>query len=189
METLKSATFDYLRHSLDNVSTGEYVTGLKKAAPNILWSIQCYHYETRTRTVSSTDSNGRTTTRTETYQVRVNTHSASGSLLYRSWTDRSDTLSDQIYKFNMTKMKLTKSYTCDIGYNQQRSQFIVCSFVSLTPSRVLMTFDVCLNIHRLTQNSTVTTETRITISGRIFRFLDFVRSTARMHSHNVTSCS
>jgi len=49
---------------------------LRQTAPRVVWTIKCYHYETRTRTVQ--DSQGRSTTRTETYQVRVNTHRACG---------------------------------------------------------------------------------------------------------------
>lgn len=44
--------------------------------PLFKWHIQCYHYETRTRTVTSTDKDGNKTTRHEHYQERVNTHAA-----------------------------------------------------------------------------------------------------------------
>ena len=51
----------------------EYIISCKDANVRYAWTIQNYHYETRTRTVS--DGNGGT--RTETYQERVNTHFAS----------------------------------------------------------------------------------------------------------------
>lgn len=50
---------------------------LYATAPVLRLSVQCYHYETRVRTVTHTDSQGRTSSRLETYTVRVDTHSAS----------------------------------------------------------------------------------------------------------------
>lgn len=47
--------------------------------PHFRWHIQCYHYETRTRQVRTTDKDGNQSTRTETYQERVNTHFAEAS--------------------------------------------------------------------------------------------------------------
>lgn len=41
--------------------------------PRYNWHIQCYHYETRYRTETTTDSNGNKSTRTVPYQERVNT--------------------------------------------------------------------------------------------------------------------
>eukprot|EP00929_Paragymnodinium_shiwhaense_P025465 TRINITY_DN15395_c0_g2_i3.p1 TRINITY_DN15395_c0_g2~~TRINITY_DN15395_c0_g2_i3.p1 ORF type:complete len:558 (-),score=83.53 TRINITY_DN15395_c0_g2_i3:465-2138(-) len=48
----------------------------KSEHPHFRWHVQCYHYETRTRTESYRDSNGNTQTRTVTETVRVNTWSA-----------------------------------------------------------------------------------------------------------------
>ena len=62
-----------------------YITKVKETNATYFWSIQNYHYETRTRTVS--DGDGKT--HTETYQERVNTHYAStGGTL--QCTDESD---------------------------------------------------------------------------------------------------
>ena len=58
-----------------------YVTTCRETNATYFWSIQNYHMETRTRTVSD----GKGGTRTETYQQRVNTHYAqtSGTLATR----------------------------------------------------------------------------------------------------------
>jgi len=53
----------------------KYIAEVKEANATYTWSIQNYHYETRTRTVSD----GKGGSRTETYTVRVNTHHASTS--------------------------------------------------------------------------------------------------------------
>ena len=47
---------------------------LRKAQPGVLWMVTCYHYETRTRTVYYTDSNGNRKSRIETYQEKVVTY-------------------------------------------------------------------------------------------------------------------
>eukprot|EP00928_Gymnodinium_smaydae_P029612 TRINITY_DN22254_c0_g1_i2.p1 TRINITY_DN22254_c0_g1~~TRINITY_DN22254_c0_g1_i2.p1 ORF type:complete len:675 (-),score=63.16 TRINITY_DN22254_c0_g1_i2:268-2292(-) len=68
-------------------AVGNRITGLdavcnrlelpKTENPTYRWHIQCYHYETRTRQESYTDSNGNRQTRTVTETHRVNTWSSS----------------------------------------------------------------------------------------------------------------
>lgn len=64
-------------------AVGNHITGLdavcdiierpKTETPHFTWRIQCYHYETRTRTVTERDSDGNLRTRTVTERHRVNT--------------------------------------------------------------------------------------------------------------------
>ena len=54
-----------------------FIQVLRRAQPVIMWFVECYHYETRTRTVYYTDANGNQTSRLETYQEMVVTHSES----------------------------------------------------------------------------------------------------------------
>ena len=54
-----------------------YCAALRRAPVRVEATIQCYHYEQRSRQVSHTDRDGRTTWHTEYYTVTVNTHSAS----------------------------------------------------------------------------------------------------------------
>jgi hypothetical protein len=59
------------------------MVSLFKANPKVSYSVQCYHYETRTYT--TTDSNGNSSTHTETY--RVNTFSDTEEFIYNSSKD------------------------------------------------------------------------------------------------------
>ena len=71
--------------------------------------VECYHYETRTRQVASTDSNGNTTYRTETYTERVVTHTASDYIRYGAWKDCSTTVRG-LGEFRVIKIDLEKDY-------------------------------------------------------------------------------
>mmetsp|Transcript_5390 Transcript_5390/g.20127 ORF Transcript_5390/g.20127 Transcript_5390/m.20127 type:complete len:444 (-) Transcript_5390:100-1431(-) len=79
----------YLSHKKSTVDSYGYVDSLKREAPRLYMSVSCYHYETRTRTVTSTDAQGRTTTRVETYQERVTTYSETTHFPYAYWVDAS----------------------------------------------------------------------------------------------------
>jgi hypothetical protein len=61
---------------------------LRKKAPAISVYHDSYHFETRTRTVNSTDANGQMTTRTETYQAHVSTLTGSEPWSYDVALDR-----------------------------------------------------------------------------------------------------
>jgi hypothetical protein len=123
-EALHSPTFRYLLH-LNHIETVyEYHDRLTRTAPEVLWFIQCYHYETQNHTVDVYDQHGkfqRTETRTET--VRVNTNSAHGELVISGWQDTSKPLGN-LDDFQMTKMRLSKSFTADAGYKLQKRAFI-----------------------------------------------------------------
>ena len=71
--------------------------------------VECYHYETRSRQVSYTDSNGNTRYRTEYYQEKVITHRATGWIEYDYWLDRSTSVMG-LGMHRLVKMELSKSY-------------------------------------------------------------------------------
>ena len=71
----RSGTRHFLTHKLSETNLYTYVAELREAAPTVHFEAVCYHFETRTRTVSGTDSQGRSYTRTETYQEMVITYS------------------------------------------------------------------------------------------------------------------
>jgi len=81
LESIYNPFRQYLSNLRNRVEGYTYLAHLSSACPHLKWSIQNYHYETRTRTV--TDSKGNTTI--ETYTVRVNTHYACGSFVYDAW--------------------------------------------------------------------------------------------------------
>jgi len=83
------------------------------------WHIQCYHYETRTRTV--TDSEGRS--HTETYQERVNTHSASRNGLIGCTDHSEDFIPNTDAKFCYIKSKCDKDFSGS-NYHSSYQQWI-----------------------------------------------------------------
>ena len=103
----------------------DYVVRVKEDAVQYSWTIQCYHYETRTRFVTETDSEGRTRTRTETYRERVNTHySACHGRL--ATADVSETFVPATSKLNVAlKSELDVRLTPDFmgAYSRARNQF------------------------------------------------------------------
>ena len=123
---LRSNTFQYLR----NINTTETVLGymdrMYRTEPVVRWFIQCYHFETRYRTVASPGPNGTTVYRTESYQERVNTHSARGHLRFLRWADVSVPLNRvAIETFAMTKISIKKCWVGDEGAAQQKANFIL----------------------------------------------------------------
>jgi hypothetical protein len=69
-----------------------YVAALHYAVPRIVMSIVCFHYETRSRTVTVNNADGSTSLSTESYQEMVVTHSASAEFRYAVCVDVSPTL-------------------------------------------------------------------------------------------------
>ncbi len=122
----RSNTFQYLR----NINTTETVLGymyrMYRTESVVRWFIQCYHFETRYRQVASPGPNGSTVYRTETFQERVNTHSAHGHLRFLRWADVSIPLNrDMIETFAMTKISVKKCWAGDEGAMQQKLNFIL----------------------------------------------------------------
>jgi hypothetical protein len=93
MMCMRDPILAHLNNSVDGVTDLQtYVAVLHNAAPRIVMSIVCYHYETRYRTVTVTNSDGTTSTRTESYQEQVVTHSASADFRYAVCVDVSPAL-------------------------------------------------------------------------------------------------
>ena len=72
----KNPSYGYLSHMMLDAGAYQHVERVRQAAPQVHWSIQCYHYRTEHYTTTTTDSNGKTRTEHHTRQVRVDTHSA-----------------------------------------------------------------------------------------------------------------
>merc|ERR1711900_799 len=128
IEICLSSTQKYLCNIEHKGSVHRLVDRLQRTAPQIVWSIHCYHMETRTRLVSYTDNQGNTRTRVETYTVRVDTHSASQHYRFDAWDDVSGKLpSLTVYK--LTKLTIGKQWMfadafTEADYNQRQSSFI-----------------------------------------------------------------
>lgn len=71
IESCCSDSRRYMSNFKDVDGAEAFLSQMVDTPPDVAMTCECYHYETRYRTVSSTDSNGRTTTRTESYTVKV----------------------------------------------------------------------------------------------------------------------
>jgi hypothetical protein len=76
-----SGTRKFLSHIQHEYSAYQYVDKLREAPPSISFHAKCWHYETRYRTVTHTDAQGRSYTTTEAYQEMVVTHQRAFCLL------------------------------------------------------------------------------------------------------------
>lgn len=102
----------------------DYIDALLRAAPQVLWKVENYHYETRYETRWE---NG--TAYSQSTRERVSTSSYLGELRIDSWSDRSHALQDlsdlDLRRYAMTKVRLAIDF--DIvdqeQYHQQLSQF------------------------------------------------------------------
>lgn len=63
----------FLRNILHDGNAYNHVENVRKAPPSVRWHIQCYHYETRHYTETTTDSEGRRRTEHKTERVRRDT--------------------------------------------------------------------------------------------------------------------
>jgi len=110
VECYTSSSRKYLTNEADKESVFEYVDRMKQNAPQIWWKVECYHYETRVRTVTRKDANGHERTHHETYQEKVTTWRASDNYKYRSWEDVS-TLLVGMDEYLLTKLSLYKTFS------------------------------------------------------------------------------
>ena len=76
--------------------------------PFTFWA-DCYHYETRTRTVTYTDANGNTADTPETYQEKVVTNLSFEPVSFQYWKDTSSPELVGINDKGITKIKMTLS--------------------------------------------------------------------------------
>ena len=74
LEACCSSELEYIQNLADSTGTEEFLVTLRQSSGVITFHAVCYHWETRTRTVTERDSKGNTTTKTETYQEKVVTH-------------------------------------------------------------------------------------------------------------------
>ena len=119
-----STTSQYLRNISTTETVLDHMNQMYRTEPVISWFIQCYHHEMRTRLVATPGLNGITMLRTQTYQERVNTHSAHGKLNILRWTDVSVPLDRKsLEAFVMTKISIKKGWIGDEGADRQRTEF------------------------------------------------------------------
>lgn len=79
-EWIMCGTRRFLINRKQEMNVYRYVDQLRRTEPSVEFHVVCWHMETRTRTVTRTDGQGRSYTTTETYQEMVVTHSRAPSL-------------------------------------------------------------------------------------------------------------
>jgi len=117
---LTSHTFQYLRNVVTAEDIMMYMDRMYKMKPEIVWTINCWHNETRTRIVTRDGKR-----ETKTYQEKVCTHSARGKLDFVGWQDISAPLRmSEIENYTMTKVSVKKKWVGDAGALAQKREFI-----------------------------------------------------------------
>lgn len=96
----------YIESLSSVISAVEHINRMKVVGPVVTFRAECYHYETRTRTVTSTDSNGRTVSSLETYQVKVVTANIVEPFIFQFWQDQSDAALVGVHRNKITKIKM-----------------------------------------------------------------------------------
>lgn len=128
IELMCSSTLRYLwnKHSSDKIY--EYVGKIKNTRPEIYFTCECYHFETRVRYVTehytvqgSKGPETRTRQRMETYQEKVVTHRENESFDYQRFFEISPMISDDIYHNDLIKIKFGKKI--QFGDDWSRSQY------------------------------------------------------------------
>eukprot|EP01100_Stratorugosa_tubuloviscum_P005211 TRINITY_DN2360_c0_g2_i3.p1 TRINITY_DN2360_c0_g2~~TRINITY_DN2360_c0_g2_i3.p1 ORF type:complete len:395 (+),score=132.14 TRINITY_DN2360_c0_g2_i3:46-1230(+) len=111
--------FSSTMKSLKNKGTIEeqitLVDRIREQKPKIGMHVECYHYEMRTRTVTSTTYNSQTgkhetTFRTETYQEKVVTHTETKYFQFKTFTDTSANIDFSSMSELTVKLTLTKEW-------------------------------------------------------------------------------
>jgi hypothetical protein len=87
IECCCSSSLSFLSNQQHVERAQSAVEAMQSQPPIVSMFVQCYHYETRTRTVSVRNSDGSTSLRTETYTERVVTYSETVYMPYGSWMD------------------------------------------------------------------------------------------------------
>lgn len=125
VEVCFSSTRKYLGNISTTESTMDYMRRLYQTPPTLSIHMSCFHTETRTRLVSYRDSSGNYQSRTETYTVTVTTWTGSEPVNLARWQDGSVRLQyEDIEEYQITKVKLSKSYQGDELFELQKSNFI-----------------------------------------------------------------
>ena len=115
------STGKYLRNMDTALSVLDYVNQLHRSPPKVSMTMACYHMITYTTT--STDAKGNVTT--QTHQQKVVTYREREEVNIVAWQDISIPLtSKDVEEYQMTKLKLTKTYSGDDNFIEQYNRLI-----------------------------------------------------------------
>jgi hypothetical protein len=109
-----SKTWKYLKNMSAVEDLVTHIERVRQTPPTITLHGECYHMETRTRTLYDTtyhsDGTSSTTTRTETYQERVVSHTDSQTLVYYQCHDDSGGLTPELMRYSATRIDLSQTW-------------------------------------------------------------------------------
>ena len=106
IESIFSHELAYLENIMQDETAWGYIQKMHQVPPKINMVVVCYHYETRTRVVYYTDSNGNSQSRTETYTERVVTFVDQDEFLFGSWVDVSKREMPELSAASVTRVRI-----------------------------------------------------------------------------------
>ncbi|KAK3724928.1 hypothetical protein QZH41_005686 [Actinostola sp. cb2023] len=106
IESVFSHELAYIKNIMHDETAWSYIQRMHAVAPIISMTVECYHWETRTRVVYYTDANGNSQSRTETYQERVVTFVDSDVFSFGCWVDVSKREMPSISYVALTRLKI-----------------------------------------------------------------------------------
>ncbi len=112
LESCFSSESKYISNLMKDESASEYINTLQRATPTRQLLVECWHLETRTRTVTYTDASGNLQTRTETYQEVVITHTETQDFPIGYSRDISDSAGPKFDSYSVTRLKLSQEVSC-----------------------------------------------------------------------------
>jgi hypothetical protein len=118
-----SKTWKYLKNMSAVEDLVTHIERVRQTPPTIVLHGECYHMETRTRTVYDTtyhsDGTSSTTSRIETYQERVVSHTDSETLVYHRCHDDSGGLTPELMRYSATRIDLSQTWQPADEYTRQ----------------------------------------------------------------------
>lgn len=120
VESLVNRTFKSLFSRKSTSSVLNTLQKLQNTAPQISFSVRCYHTETNSIEEHYTDAEGNSGTRMTTETVDVQTFKETEEFLFQEWTDSSSDIS-ALLPFDIVLVKLNSKV--DFGDQQTREAF------------------------------------------------------------------
>ena len=152
IESLRSPTLGYLWGLNWVEDVADYIERLKSYRPKLTFHGECYHYETRTRDVPETYTEyeyrvdpvshqpawftvTKTRMKQETYEAKVVSHREQAEFKYEQCRDVSAPLTDEIYKYQATRVDLQLRWEPDDLKTAERYQAERAAFVKRNKHR------------------------------------------------------
>ena len=117
IDAVVSPERQYVSTMILDTSAIDFVTSLRRTVPERRMLIDCYHWETRTRTFFYTDSSGDRQSETHTYQVKVSTYTEKQVFPVGYMEDVSDPEGLRFESMGVTKLKLA----LDVKYGDEET--------------------------------------------------------------------